>query len=173
MTAINFLSLEDKLIFGSYNQGFIYALKLNKSNSVTDEMAINFMNIDDNIIALAQSPSGDLYFGGYNIYKLASINMAELEQTMYFIEFSLDDAVVRNPMFDTNNATLLFEVTTRNGGGNSSPFIQVRIPNIMLNGISHVSSHAAEQNEAENPIKGFEIKQQSRTSNIGDTIGTN
>ena len=149
-----FPQLKDKLLFGSYNQGFIYALKLNKSNSVTDEMAINFMNIDDNIIALAQSPSGDLYFGGYNIYKLASINMAELEQTMYFIEFTLDDAVVRNPMFDTNNATLLFEVTTKNGGGNSSPFIQVRIPNIMLNGISHVSSHAAEQNEARKSDKG-------------------
>lgn len=52
----------------------------------------------------------------------------------------------------------------------SSPFIQVRIPNIMLNGISHVSSHAAEQNETENPINGFEIKQQYRTSNIGDTM---
>ena len=165
-----FPQLKDKLLFGSYNKGFIYALTLNKSNSVTDEMAINFMEIDDNIIALAQSPSGDLYFGGYNIYKLASINMDELEQTMYFIEFSLDDAVVRNPIFDTNNATLSFEITTKNGGGNSSPFVQVRIPNIMLNGISHVSSHAAEQNETENPINGFEIKQQYRTSNIGDTM---
>ncbi len=97
-------------------------------------MAINFMEIDDNIIALAQSPSGDLYFGGYNIYKLASINMAELEQTMYFIEFALDDADVRNPIFDTNNATLLFAVTPNNDGRFSSPFIQVRIPNIMLNG---------------------------------------
>ena len=43
----------------------------------------------------------------------------------------------------------------------SSPFIQVEIPNIMLNGISpYVSSHVAEQNETENPINGFEIKQQ-------------
>ena len=41
--------------------------------------------------------------------------MAEPEQTMYFIEFTLDDAVVRNPIFDTNNATLSFEVTTNNG----------------------------------------------------------
>ena len=165
-----FSQLNEKLLFGSYNKGFIYALKLNKSNSITDEMAINVREIDDNIIALAASPSGDLYFGGYNIYKLASINMDELEQTMYFIEFTLNEAVVRNPIFDTHNATLLFKVTTNNGGDTTLPFIQVRIPNIMLNGISHVSSHSADQNVSKNPINGFEIKQQYRTSNIGDTI---
>lgn len=164
-----FAQLKDKLLFGSYNKGFIYALGLNKSNSITDELAINVREIDDNIIALAQSPSGDLYFGGYNIYKLTSINMAEPEQTMYFIEFTLDDAVVRNPIFDTNNATLSFEVTTNDGGGIAPPFVQVKIPSIMLNGISNVSSDTTEKNESQNPINGFEIKQQYRTANIGDT----
>jgi hypothetical protein len=95
--------------------------------------------------------------------------MAEPEQTMYFIEFTLDDAVVRNPIFDTNNATLSFEVTTNDGGSISQPLIQVRIPSIMLNGISNVSSDTTEKNESQNPINGFEIKQQYRTANIGDT----
>jgi hypothetical protein len=95
--------------------------------------------------------------------------MAEPEQTMYFIEFTLDDAVVRNPIFDTNNATLSFEVTTNDGGGIVPPFVQVKIPSIILNGISHVSSGATEKNESQNPINGFEIKQQYRTANVGDT----
>ena len=46
---------KDKLLFGSYNKGFIYALGLNNNNSITDEMAIEFNGIEDNAIALAQS----------------------------------------------------------------------------------------------------------------------
>ena len=49
---------KDKLLFGSYNKGFIYALGLNNNNSITDELAIEFNGIEDNAIALAQSSSG-------------------------------------------------------------------------------------------------------------------
>jgi glucose/arabinose dehydrogenase len=166
-----FAQLKDNMVFGSYNKGFIYSLKLNKSNSVTDELGIDIQGIDDNVIALAQSPSGELYFGGYNIYKLTSINMAEPVQTMHFIEVSLESAIVRDPNFDANNGTFSFEVTTSNVDGTiSSPFIELRIPKIMLNGISQVYSQATGSSNSETPIIDFNIKQQFRTSNIGDTI---
>jgi hypothetical protein len=72
--------LKNKFLFGSYNQGSIYTLGLNSTHFVSDEIVINFPEIVENIIFIAQSPSGDIYFGGYNIYKLTSIETEDKEQ---------------------------------------------------------------------------------------------
>lgn len=163
---------KDKLLFGSYNKGFIYALGLNNNNSITDEMAIEFNGIEDNAIALAQSSSGDVYFGAYNIYKLTSINILQSRQMIYFIEFTLNGAEVENPSFDINKATLSFLLRTNTEQDTLPPFIQVKVPKVLLDGIFEVSSvdHPSNQTKYENPIVSSEIKEQYKTSNIGDTI---
>jgi hypothetical protein len=75
-----FMLLKNKFLFGSYNQGSIYALGLNSTHFVSDEIVINSPEIVENIISIAQSPSGDIYFGGYNIYKLTLIETEDKEQ---------------------------------------------------------------------------------------------
>ena len=56
--------LKNKFLFGSYNEGLIYVLGLNKTHSKSDEMIINFPEIVENTIAITQSPAGEYNFGG-------------------------------------------------------------------------------------------------------------
>jgi glucose/arabinose dehydrogenase len=167
--ANKFVKLKDKLLFGSYNQGFIYALGLNRTGSVTDELAIQFP-YDDNVDSIVQSPSGDIYFGGYNIYRLSSINMEQPEQAMYFIEFTLNEVQVDNLQFDIKNASLSFDAKSNDIESGSPSSIQVRIPKALLSGISEVSTLSSYEDQNDSIISQFDIKQQYRTANVGDTI---
>ena len=91
---------------------------------------------------------------------------------MYFVEFTLNGAEVENPIFDIKKATLSFLLRTNTDQDTLSPFIQVKVPKVLLDGIFEVSSvdHPSNQTKYENPIVSSEIKQQYKTSNIGDTI---
>lgn len=160
-----FKVVNDKFLFGSYNEGSIYAIGLNKSHAVADEMAISFPSIVENIISLAQSPRGDIYFGGYNIYKLKSISAAEQKQGTYFVELSAHRTEVEKLSFDSNTTSMALTVTTDLHTSPSSPFIKVNIPKKLLNGIFDVISSTAG-----NSVKDFAINQEYRTANIGDTI---
>ena len=167
--ANKFAKLKDKLLFGSYNEGFVYVLGLNHTGSVTDELAIEFP-YDDNVDSIVQSPSGDIYFGGYKIYKISSINMDQPEQNMYFIEFTLNEAQVSNLQFDIDSASVSFDATSSDSNSGSPPSIQVRIPKPLLSGIFEVSTPSSNSNQNDSIISQFDIKQQYRTANVGDTV---
>lgn len=164
-----FPELKGKFLFGSYNEGWIYALGLNTTHGVVEEIAIYFPGLNDNVISLAQSPSGEIYFGGYKIYRLVSINLGQPLQTMHFIQFTVRGASVQNLNFDTNN-TMYFDVKSSTYNNPSLPFVELRIPKMLLDGNFQVSFNASGQAHGENSIKNFEIKQQYRTARLGDSI---
>lgn len=61
----------DSFIFVSFNDGNLHSIRVNEKNNQTylEELVIDFNHdFPDNIVSIAQSPSGDLYYGGYNIY---------------------------------------------------------------------------------------------------------
>ena len=163
-----FPDLKNKLLFGSYNQGYIYAIGLNATGSVTDELSIEFP-YDDNVDSIAQSPAGDIYFGGYNIYKVSSINMDQSKKLTQFTELSPSDVKASNLRFDIDNASLQFDAKTGDHEYSSTPSIQIKIPKTLLTGIYDVSA-VSKTGESEKIITAFDIKQQYRTSNIGDTV---
>jgi glucose/arabinose dehydrogenase len=163
-----FPDLKNKLLFGSYNQGYIYAIGLNATGSVTDELSIEFP-YDDNVDSIAQSPAGDIYFGGYNIYKVSSINMDQSKKLTQFTELSPSDVKASNLRFDIDNASLQFDAKTGDQEYSSTPSIQIKIPKTLLTGIYDVSA-VSKTGESEKIITAFDIKQQYRTSNIGDTV---
>ena len=104
--------LKNKFLFGSYNQGSIYVLGLNSTHYVSDEMVINFPEIVENTISIAQSPSGDIYFGGYKIYKLTSIQTENKEQNMYLIDLTTHSARIEDLSFNSTSSTLAISVNT-------------------------------------------------------------
>jgi len=74
---LKFPEVHNKFVFGSYNDGNLRALKIyeNKSGQAVKELVLEMpMEMPDNIAAVAQSPNGEIYFAGYNIYKLESIS---------------------------------------------------------------------------------------------------
>ena len=120
--------LKNKFLFGSYNEGSIYVLGLNRTHSVTDEMVINFPGIVENTISIAQSPTGDIYFGGYNIYKLISIKAENEEQNMYLIDLTAHNARIEDLSFNSSTSTLALSVQTDDNSLSSAPAIKVSIP---------------------------------------------
>ena len=59
--------LRGKFLIASYGEGSIYALSLNKTGSVVEEIAIRLPEIQDHVISIAKAPGGDLYIGGEKI----------------------------------------------------------------------------------------------------------
>lgn len=164
-----FVKLKDKLLFGSYNQGFIYALGLNSTEFVTDELAIEFP-YDDKVDSIAQSPSGDIYFGGYKIYRVKSINQDQPQELIHFIELSSNSATFSHLSMDAKNTSLTFDVKASGSQTSASPSIVLKIPKVLLSGINEVTSNPLPVSNGQVPIKKFDIKQQFRSSDIGDTI---
>ncbi len=69
-----FPSYHNQFLFGSFDTG-IFALNMNANKTVTSYDRI-FVHHDsaEPVIAIAESPSGDIYYGGYSIYKLQSVD---------------------------------------------------------------------------------------------------
>src|SRR5207247_1538219 len=80
-----FPALKDKFLIASYSENSIYALTLNSTGSITEELAIRLPEARGHLIAIAKAPNGDVYLGGENIYKLASLDNTRNILT-YFIE---------------------------------------------------------------------------------------
>jgi hypothetical protein len=71
--------LNDRFVVASYNDGNLHAVQIREINSTTfvDDLAIEIEHeMPDHIISVAESPNGDIYYGGYNIYKLKSLSSA-------------------------------------------------------------------------------------------------
>jgi glucose/arabinose dehydrogenase len=163
--------LKNKFLFGSYNQGSIYVLGLNSTHYVSDEMVINFPEIVENAISMAQSPSGDIYFGGYNIYKLTSIETEDKEQNMYFIDLTTHGARIEGLSFNSTSSTLALSVKTDgNYLSSSAPTIQVSIPKRLQSGNFEVTSSGNDSMGNKTLIKDFTVNQQRITSNTKDIV---
>jgi glucose/arabinose dehydrogenase len=73
-TGDKFPALKGKFLFVTFS-GDIYAVHINKKGKqIEDEIHINLQNEpNEPLTAIAQSPNGEIYFGGYNVYKLDSL----------------------------------------------------------------------------------------------------
>jgi hypothetical protein len=97
-TGDKYPELKGKYIVGSYNNGRLYVFDLD-SNSTIDsngiprlmrEIKLDFAGNDlSPAIALAQSPSGDIYYGGYYMYKLQSIDFGSKKPFMAPVDVQL------------------------------------------------------------------------------------
>ena len=163
--------LKNKFLFGSYNQGSIYVLGLNNTHYISDELVINFPEIIDNTISIAQSPSGDIYFGGYKIYKLTSIETEDKEQDVYLIDMITRDARIEDLSFNSTSSTLALSVKTDgNNLSSADPTIQVSIPKSLQSGNFEVTSSGNDSIGNKTLIKDFTVNQQRITSNTKDIV---
>jgi glucose/arabinose dehydrogenase len=163
--------IKNKFLFGSYNQGSIYVLGLNSTHYVSDEMVINFPEIVENTISIAQSPSGDIYFGGYKIYKLTSIQTENKEQNLYFIDLTTHSARIEDLSFNSTSSTLAISVNTDGDNlSSTTPTMQVSIPKSLQSGNFEVSSSGNDSIGNKKLIKDFTVSQQRITSNTKDTV---
>ena len=135
---------------------------MNNTHYVSDELVINFPEIIDNTISIAQSPSGDIYFGGYKIYKLTSIETEDKEQDMYLIDLITRNARIEDLSFNSTSSTLALSVKTDgNNLSSADPTIQVSIPKSLQSGNFEVTSSGSDSIGNKTLIKDFTVNQQA------------
>ena len=101
------------------------------------------------VICIAQSPSGEIYYGGYHIYKLSSVNTRYRNTRIYFQwRSSLRHQILILKGFKNHltASSLAVNIQTRtnidNNGRSSSrlPSLQMNIPNTFIHKISSVTA---------------------------------
>jgi glucose/arabinose dehydrogenase len=123
--------LKNKFLFGSLN-GAIYSLDIANSSQkqIITEERIHMRHFPfEGVIGLAQSPSGDIYFGDHSIYKLESINPDSKRQTLFPIQI--------NSSLDANLASIQSPVSHYEGG-RSKTSITLNINKIKNDTFSHL-----------------------------------
>jgi hypothetical protein len=91
------------------------------------------------VVSLAQSPSGDIYFGGYSIDKLVSLNDDDKISTMESIYLQLPNSVkLDNLQLDTSQRKLDLSLSDSGGGNMTGTTMVVKIPTSLLTDIYKV-----------------------------------
>jgi glucose/arabinose dehydrogenase len=135
-----FPELAGKFLVGSYNNGRLYALEIN--GTLAEELKIQFPYRDQSvIIAIASSPlTGDIYYGGYYIYKLQSVDLEGREPILAVVSVASAHNVT-GLHFDVAGKRAV--VTYVPAGG---PLV-VEVPKILLDGITLVANDGAQNLE--------------------------
>ena len=136
MTKIPQLSY--KFLFGTYT-GSMYALALNSTDhKVTEEDVIKFGFYPfEPVIAVAMSPGGEIYFGGYNLYELSIPREAEKSQILYPVKVLMSkDNHVPDINFDEVSQSLRVNFTT--GQSDPTSYMRMEIPKNLLENIIQI-----------------------------------
>jgi parallel beta-helix repeat protein len=140
-TGDKFPELKGKYIFGTFT-GDIFALSIDKNtNQIVEELRIDLRaDYFTPIIGIAQSPSGDIYFGSYEIFKLESSGYQSRQESMFPLTVSLPSGVkVKNISVNTETFSLTMDIVNGNGTLKSYD-VGIRAPRLVIDGVFQVLS---------------------------------
>jgi glucose/arabinose dehydrogenase len=134
--------LHGKFLFGTYT-GSIYALTVQKvgtQNQLLEEDHIRLVIVPFHPVnGIAQSSDGDIYFGGFSIFKLDVVDVAQKIQDTFPIVLTSSSDVILNDVQGSNDADYLYAdlKIDQNATTNSSQpsVVTFKIPTIFLPGI--------------------------------------
>jgi glucose/arabinose dehydrogenase len=159
-----FPELKNRFLVGGFD-GNIYALTFDpKNNKITEEEKI-VLNLYpySATTALAMSPNGDIYFAGYDIYKLLKIDSSRKEQIVFPVElnFSTPFNRINSIQVLQGQNKMLIDFQTSNGNNTeksaSSPFtLSIKIPKKLLDVIYSVVNASNNANNKNNIDKTLE-----------------
>lgn len=146
-TGDKFPSLKDKFLVASFT-GDIYALQIDEtSKRIVEEYYIDLENYPfEPAIGIAQSPSGDVYFGGYSIYKLEGSFKLENEtrkNTFFPIEIIPSGNIgIRNVEASDSKRYIAIDLypLSREDNNHNFSFLKIKIPNDLLDKIIKISA---------------------------------
>ena len=137
--------LNGKFLFGSDMGGEIHALRLdNSSKKVIEEEVIQLNHYPyEPVISIAKSPNGEVYYGGYNIYKLNGVDTTNKKRIFTPMEIisaynTTIENVVSNP--SQKKITIAFNpyIIPKNDALSSHPLLILKIPGELIANISSV-----------------------------------
>jgi glucose/arabinose dehydrogenase len=174
-TGNKYPELQNRFVFSSYNDGNLHALKIydNESGVGVNELNIHIpQDLPDNLVGIAQSISGDIYFSGYDIYRLESIDYT-LRQTMFPVQTNSSSGIdVVGMNVSVKGSNMLITVT----GKSSTPAteagsVYLKIPKYSDISPSLISSESCEK-YADTDTSGIELLVKCTPSALQNTNGT-
>jgi glucose/arabinose dehydrogenase/plastocyanin len=173
--------LKNKFLVATFD-GNIYALTLDeRGKHVTEQEKVATRHFPfEPIIFITQSPSGDIYYGGYHIYKLKSVYANSKIQDLFPIEIMPSfKGIVKDMQASYNGSSLTVSVYARANTNNkersfssSLSSLQLSIPRAIINHISSVTIHII-RNPPEQPSVfpvNFILNENSSLNNNAITI---
>jgi glucose/arabinose dehydrogenase len=130
--------LAGMFVFGSFT-GDLYAVKLaDNKTRIEVEQKIELAHFPFvPTVALAQSPSGEIYYGGYQIYRLNSVS--DMTQNVYQVTVDTPESVdIADLQLDLENNKLVMDIS-RGEQTDSDTTLKVKIPNGLLSNITAVT----------------------------------
>jgi len=175
-TGTKYPGLEGNFIVGSYNSRNadpLHALTIGNDNNSITEKVITFTNFPkDNIISVAESPSGDLYFAGYNIYKLKSIDLAK-QQIVFPINVVTTGVNITDISVSQSHGTISVGYDNASITRDRANKVQLEIPKNLLDGITSVSTGDSEhlsRRMSNNVGAGVTFELQSKSLSTSVTV---
>jgi len=175
--------LKGKFLVGTFESSSpIYALQVDvKSKQIVGELAIfldNFLN--NQVVALAQSPTGELYYASYEINKLDSINSTKKLQTLFPIVMNFSSPIINITHLSFNPSKQEIRIDADSGmstnnlnnehnikSDDSMAYLTVTIPKELLRQIDSVTSNIDNQTRIQTKNLDYAIQDLSK---LNDTI---
>jgi glucose/arabinose dehydrogenase len=172
-----FPALKGKFLVVSYAERSIYAITLNSNGSISEELAIRLPGTRGHLVSIAQSPEGDIFIGGENLYKLESIERNRNKLTYFVNVVSTKNIEVADLTANLTKKVFAIDIVNKNNDSlanttQTSPTLQIKIPKVMLSGIYDVTSEKYDQSSkgSDKLVDSFKLKETMRVTNVGDTI---
>jgi glucose/arabinose dehydrogenase len=172
-----FPTLKGKFLVVSYAERSIYAITLNSNGSISEELAIRLPGTRGHLVSIAQSPEGDIFIGGENLYKLESIERNRNKLTYFVSVVSTKDIEVADLTANLTKKVFAIDIINKNNVSLAnttqiSPTLQIKIPKLMLGGIYDVTSEKYNQSSkgSDKLVDSFKLKETMRVTNVGVTI---
>jgi glucose/arabinose dehydrogenase len=141
-----FPELKDSFLVGAF-RGYIYSYKIDE----TGQKLISELKIDTNqypsseVVGIAVSPSGEIYFGFYDIYKIESISFANKVRTMFTVEANASAIQITSLSFDPKLARLTAELEDESGTSK----LDLRVMNSIIGSIGSELTHESQNTIAD------------------------
>ena len=134
-----FQDLDNRFLFGTFT-GYIYVFKLGSSpiQVIQEDLISPRFYPFDPVIGLATSPDGSIYFGGYAIYKIDSLNSNARDK--FLVNIKIENASlpqIKEVMFNPNLGQL--QISVNNQISDIKPPLKITIPKDLMGNLSSVT----------------------------------
>ncbi len=159
----HFPYLKDTFLFGTYT-GDIYSIEINNKTrelsseinphndpeSIVFEQHVQLENYPfESVVGLTQTPNGDIYYGGYHVHKLISIDVANPHPILFPLRLEYPDRIIVDDVFaeiqkyvivDIQNTDIQKQNDSQLNVSNSFSQLKIKIPKTLLSQVGNINA---------------------------------
>jgi glucose/arabinose dehydrogenase len=150
-TGDRFPILKDTFLFGTYT-GQIYSVHIdNYSHIIDSEEHIQINQYPfESVIGITQNPNGDIYYGGYHIYKLENVYENQATPILFPLKFDYPkNIVLDNVLAKLGNYVIVYldDINNKTYTDTTSQHLKVKLPTSTIDGIRNVEASIISSND--------------------------